>query len=359
MTRPSSRLIRTISVSICPRKSSASSALSSPCRALANRLPAGGGIEIGRHGAGVAVVGGGAPISLKNRRRAARALRYPSQEPVSSPVISPRRATFSRKARKLRIDHQIGPEGGDDPSLPAGGGDLPVVFEGIEGGIRRGDHLDVEAFKEGAGPELRPGQGLRDPVVEFIRIGRIEPLIDAEEEIEDMLEPHPGGRSPEEVVMLGEKTPDLPGIAFDRTAVDPGNPEFFERDALAVEHPEQVMIRDQEQLGGIGKGDIVRIPPGIGVPVGADDGQILDLAVQTAGDPPLGGIAGKRRSSSMMIFRPIAHTSCRYFMIGCFIRSARCACRRWFLCNAGSPGPRSSPGFTGRASPRPRLSYNR
>jgi hypothetical protein len=72
-----------------------------------------------------------------------------------------------------------------------------VVFEGIEGGVRRCKRLDVEAIKEGPGPELRTGQGLRNPVVECIRIGRIEPFVDAEKEIEDVIEPHPGRRSPE------------------------------------------------------------------------------------------------------------------------------------------------------------------
>ena len=53
------------------------------------------------------------------------------------------------------------------------------------------------------------------------------------------------------------------------------------------------MIGDQEQRGGIGEGLVVGIPPRIGVPVRADDGEILDLAVEAAGDPPFGGIAGE------------------------------------------------------------------
>ena len=152
----------------------------------------------------------------------------------------------------------------------------------------------LKRIEEGAGPELRTGQGLRNPVVERIRIGRVEPVVDAEEEIEDMFEPHPGRRSPEQVVVLCEQTPDRAGVAFDGSSVDPGDPQLLERDTLAVEHPEQVVIRDQKQRRRIGKGDIVGIPPGVGVPVGADDGKPLDLAIQAAGDPPLGGLAGEK-----------------------------------------------------------------
>jgi hypothetical protein len=79
--------------------------------------------------------------------------------------------------------------------------------------------------------------------------------------------------------MLCEQTPDRTGITFDGSSVDPGNPKLLERDTLAVEHPEQVVIRDQKQRRRIGKGDIVGIPPGIGVTVGADDRQVSDLAV--------------------------------------------------------------------------------
>jgi hypothetical protein len=54
------------------------------------------------------------------------------------------------------------------------------------------------------------------------------------------------------------------------------------------------VVRDQEQSIGVGKRRIFSVPPRIGVAVRADDGQILDRAVQTAGDLPLGGIARKK-----------------------------------------------------------------
>jgi hypothetical protein len=169
-----------------------------------------------------------------------------------------------------------------------------VVFEGIQRGIRCGERLDVETVIKRAGPEFGQEKRRREPVVDLVGVGRIETLINAEEEKEDVFEPHPGGGSPEKMVVFCKKTPDFPGIGLDRASVRPGDTELFQRNSPAVEHPEDIMIRDQKQLRRVGKGDVVRIPPGIGVTVGADDGQIPDLAVQAVGDPPLGGIAGKK-----------------------------------------------------------------
>ena len=71
--------------------------------------------------------------------------------------------------------------------------------------------------------------------------------------------------------MLGEQMEDLPRIAFHRLLLILASPQIFELDAVAGKHPEQVMIQDQKQFRGIGKCDIVRIPPGIGVPVRQSD----------------------------------------------------------------------------------------
>ena len=259
-----------------------------PREGLSEEPAAGGCVEIGGDGARVAVIGGGGAHLPEEPAARRQGPEIPLPGAGLLPGDLAQADDILPEPLKIGVGHGIGAEAGDNPPAPARRGDRLVVFEGIEGGVRRGERLDVEAIEEGAGPELRTGQGLRNPVVERIRIGRIEPVVDAEEEIKDVFEPHPGRRSPEEVVVLRKQTPDRAGIGFDGSSVDPGNPQFLERDALAVEHPEQVVIRDQEQRRRIGKGDIVGIPPGIGMPVRADDGEPLDLAVQAAGDQPLG-----------------------------------------------------------------------
>ena len=62
--------------------------------------------------------------------------------------------------------------------------------------------------------------------------------------------------------------------------------QFFQRHALRIEHPEEVMIGLQQQGGGIGE-RLVRCEPGrIGVAMGADDRQACDRFVEIARDRP-------------------------------------------------------------------------
>src|SRR5690606_7642267 len=66
--------------------------------------------------------------------------------------------------------------------------------------------------------------------------------------------------------------------------------ERVQADALAVEHAEHVVVRHQQQLGGVGEG-LVAGPPGrIGVAMRADDRQPGHLRVQATGDRALRGI---------------------------------------------------------------------
>ena len=168
-----------------------------PLQGLGEEGPAGRCVQIDRHGAGVAVVRGDAahlpeePAALRQGLQVA----LPDGGVLSRDLAQA--GNVFCKARKLRIDDEVGTKGGDHLSLPAGGGDLFVVFEGIQGGVRRGDRLDVEALVKSAGPELRLQKRRGEPVVDLVRIGRIETPIDAEEEMEDVLEPHPGRGSPE------------------------------------------------------------------------------------------------------------------------------------------------------------------
>ena len=55
-------------------------------------------------------------------------------------------------------------------------------------------------------------------------------------------------------------------------------PSVVQIDALAVQHPVQVVVRRQQQLGGVGERRVAGEPLRIGVAVRADDRQIADLA---------------------------------------------------------------------------------
>ncbi len=72
--------------------------------------------------------------------------------------------------------------------------------------------------------------------------------------------------------VLGEKTPGLAGVGVGG-AVSRGNTQAREVDALAVEHPEQIVIGRQEQFCRVTEGLVVGEPDRIGVAMGTDDGQ--------------------------------------------------------------------------------------
>ncbi len=74
----------------------------------------------------------------------------------------------------------------------------------------------------------------------------------------------------------------------------PGNAELLERNALRIEHPEQVVIGSQQQLGRVAERFVAGEPRRIGVTVRADDRQAGDGAIEFARDCAGGGIRGKQ-----------------------------------------------------------------
>jgi hypothetical protein len=70
--------------------------------------------------------------------------------------------------------------------------------------------------------------------------------------------------------------------------------EVFELDALAIEHPENVMVRRDEERGRVGEGLVVGVPLRIGVTMRADDGQILDRRIECATQVPLHRVGGEQ-----------------------------------------------------------------
>ena len=73
-----------------------------------------------------------------------------------------------------------------------------------------------------------------------------------------------------------------------RPGADPndGLPDLqvVHRDALAVEHPEDIVVGLDEELGRIGKRLVAGKPCRLGMAVGADDGQICYFLVEILGD---------------------------------------------------------------------------
>src|SRR5687767_5221394 len=116
------------------------------------------------------------------------------------------------KVLVLRIHHGIGPIGGDDAPAPAAGADGRMMVEWIERTLGGGDHLDVEAREEGAWPEARGLQRGSDRVVIEVGSAGVEPYAQREDIMEDMIQPHCGGRAAKQVEVPCEKPPCLAWI---------------------------------------------------------------------------------------------------------------------------------------------------
>jgi hypothetical protein len=100
--------------------------------------------------------------------------------------------------------------------------------------------------------------------------------------VELVVEPDAGRCSAEEVVIVGEALPDRSRISFDGRAVARRNPQRLHRQAARVQQPEDVVIRNDEERGRLGKRRILVEQRGVDVPVRADEGQLAGLVVERA-----------------------------------------------------------------------------
>ncbi len=237
------------------------------------------------------IAGLGRGVAVVGRRRAHRP-EVRAAVAVRGEVACPGRRVLAGDGAELRdvagealelgIRDRIRAVRGDDASLPAGLPDLPVMVERIERRFGRRDHFDVETLEQRARTELGRREARVDPVEAAVRrLGR-QPFVDAEHRRERVVEPHARGRAAEQVKVFGERVPYPARVRRDRTAIVARNAQVLESYALAVEHPEHVVVRRDEQRRGVGERRVVGEPLRIGVAVRTDDGQILHRRVQAA-----------------------------------------------------------------------------
>jgi hypothetical protein len=86
------------------------------------------------------------------------------------------------------------------------------------------------------------------------------------------------------MIVLCKNPPDGAAVALDRCAVEARHAEAFQRNALAEQHAEDIVVRDDQQARRIGERLVEGIPARIGVAVRTDDRQVLYGGVECAGD---------------------------------------------------------------------------
>jgi hypothetical protein len=81
---------------------------------------------------------------------------------------------------------------------------------------------------------------------------------------------------------------------FHHAAVRARHTEVFQAHALAVEHPEYIVIRNEQQRRRVAEGGVIGEPLWVGVSMRTDDGQMTRQRVQAPRDCTLRGLGGKQ-----------------------------------------------------------------
>ena len=100
-----------------------------------------------------------------------------------------------------------------------------------------------------------------------------------------MREPRAGRRAAEQVEVVCEQLPDAAVVALDLAAVCARDAQPLKRDALRVEHAKDVVVGDEQQVGGRAE-RVIRLGKHarVNVAVRADERRAGDLAVEAPGD---------------------------------------------------------------------------
>jgi hypothetical protein len=201
-------------------------------------------------------------------------------------------------ALELHVDHVVRPERGDHPaarSAPAVGGQLGVPGEVVQRRLGGGQHLDVEPFEQRPGPERRLGEASGDRVVHLVGGVRAQRRLDAEHGGEGPLQPQPRRRAAEQVPVLREQPPDGPRVLLDRRAVAGRYAQPLRRDALAQQHPGDVVVGHDDQVGGVAERLVAGQDLRVDVAVRRDQRQVTDQREQLPGEVALPGLGGEQK----------------------------------------------------------------
>jgi hypothetical protein len=203
----------------------------------------------------------------------------PGQLPQLFNVVAP--------GRSIEVGHGVGTERRKHPLAQTAGGQLGVLPQIRRGRVRGGDDLDVEAIEQCAWTKLRVCYASGDLVVNGIGRLRTWNLINPEDLDELMFQPVAGGRATEELPVLTKRTPDLSGVGFNRSAIESRHSKPSGLDALGSQHPEYVVIGNDQQLRWVGKWAVVGEHLRLHVAMHADQRQVFRFAIDVPGDAAL------------------------------------------------------------------------
>ena len=190
--------------------------------------------------------------------------------------------------------------------------------EGVGGVIGRTERLDAEPLEECSGPELWAAQLGRQLVEYRSRVSGCERLVDPKHVAQLVCQPEARRRPTKEKQVVREQLPGTTVVVFGRgdgsTPLPEQNPERLERNSLRMEHPQNVVVGDDEQLRRRPESGVrVGQEPGVHVRMRAYDREAGDTLVDLQGDPSLGRIrvevAVRRRGEVELHAQPSSRKS--------------------------------------------------
>jgi hypothetical protein len=228
-----------------------------------------------------------APASTKAARRARESV----EKAVVARGVHPgevRQLSYvGTPGRSIEVCQAVGPEGWKNTLAETVGGKLRMVPQVRGCGVRSGDDFDVEAVEQCARTERGIGHASGDPVIDGVgRLGARD-QIDPEYLDELVFQPVARRRTAEEFPVLAEPAPDLSRVCLNWTPIEPRHPDLSRLDALGGQHPEDVVIGNDQQLRRVGELYVIGERLRFHVAVHADKRQVFGCAVDFPGEAPL------------------------------------------------------------------------
>jgi hypothetical protein len=167
-----------------------------------------------------------------------------------------------------------------------------VAGEVVQRVVGGGEDFDVEVLEQLAWPEPRLLQLGADGVIGGVRRRGTGLLGQAENALELVAQPVAGRRSLEQWPRGAELAPDAAGLGR-RSGGGGGGTQPLQRHAAGVDQAGDVVVRADQQRGGIRKRGVVFDDGCINVAVRRNDGEVLDPLQQRAGNTARSGIRGE------------------------------------------------------------------
>ena len=147
------------------------------------------------------------------------------------------------KFRVHRINDRIGAKRRNDPALPARCSKFPMMSEGVERVIGRGENFDIEAVEKSTRSVFRINQTARDLIIDRVSRLGAKRRVYTQRRAENIFHPNSAGRPKKEMPVVGESTEDGAGVG---SGSQRRNAQLIKLHALRLEHPKHVVIGDDK-----------------------------------------------------------------------------------------------------------------